>query len=111
MNSERKREIDSCGPGGIKCPCCGTRNKTKKDRKYSRMIRRRMKNDFYRQLTKEQNEKLLRKIEGEELKCKCRAELDEEDEECPQCGEETETSILQKEKEKIKTIQQKKRFK
>ena len=54
MNSERKREIDSCGPGGIKCPCCGTRNKTKKDRKYSRMIRRRMKNKFYKEL-REQN--------------------------------------------------------
>lgn len=57
MNNERKRELDSCGPGGIKCHCCKP-NKTKKCRKYSRMIRRRMKSNFYRQLTREQTESL-----------------------------------------------------
>jgi RNA polymerase subunit RPABC4/transcription elongation factor Spt4 len=56
-------------------------------------------------ITKEQNEKMLRVIEGDILKCKkCDEDLDDGDEECPNCGEETEMAILIKEKEKIVNI-------
>lgn len=53
-------------------------------------------------VTKKENEKMLRVIEGEILKCKkCYENLDEDDEECSNCGEETEVAILKKDKEKI----------
>lgn len=48
---------------------------------------------------------MLRVIEDEPLKCDiCREKIDDDDEECPSCGEETEMGIIKKEKEKMISI-------
>lgn len=37
-----KRNLDKCGKGGIKCECCKHKDGRNKDRKWSRIARRRL---------------------------------------------------------------------
>jgi hypothetical protein len=41
---EYRKQLDKCGKGGIKCPCCKPKDGHKKDRKISRKARRCLKN-------------------------------------------------------------------
>ena len=58
MDLFRKLLDCECGPGGIKCPCCKSRDKNgrKKDRKLERKVRRQLKQrdkDVFDQETEE----------------------------------------------------------